>query len=45
MTFEIVSIHDLPLYNGDLEAAGVPPAVKAFTDKVWCPPLLVIWTI
>lgn len=32
-SFEIVSIAALPLYNGDVEAAGVPPAVKEFTDK------------
>lgn len=32
--FEIVSIKDLPLFDGDVEAAGVPPAVKAFVDKV-----------
>ena len=29
-TLEIASLKDIPLYDGDLEAAGVPPAVAAF---------------
>ena len=32
---EAASIHGIPLYDGDLEAAqGIPPAVQALKDKV-----------
>ncbi len=34
-TFDIASIQDIPLYDGDLEAAsGVPPAVQALKDRI-----------
>lgn len=33
--FEIGSIRDIPLYNGDIEAAGgLPPAAQALKDRV-----------
>lgn len=32
--FEIVSIADIPLYNGDVEAAGFPASVVALADKI-----------
>src|SRR5579871_6737133 len=31
---EIASIAEIPLYNADVEAAGVPPPVQALKDKV-----------
>jgi chromate reductase len=34
-TLEIASIRDIPLYDGDLEAAeGIPEAVKALEDRI-----------
>jgi chromate reductase len=33
-TIEIASIAEIPLYNGDVELAGVPAAVQALKDKV-----------
>jgi chromate reductase len=33
-TIEIASIAEVPLYNGDVELAGVPAAVQALKDKV-----------
>jgi len=33
-TIEIASIAGIPLYNFDIEAAGIPPAVQALKDKV-----------
>lgn len=34
-TIEIASIKDIPLYDGDLEAAsGVPPQVQALKDRI-----------
>lgn len=34
ITIEIASIRDIPLYDGDLEAAGFPDAVSALKDAV-----------
>src|SRR4051794_16151973 len=34
MTIEIASIRDIPLYDGDVEARGMPPAVTALSAKV-----------
>lgn len=31
---ETASIEDIPLYNGDLEEAGVPAAVQALKDRI-----------
>src|ERR1043166_447526 len=31
---DIASIAEIPLYNFDIESAGVPPAVPALKDKV-----------
>lgn len=33
-TMETAAIGDLPLYNDDVRAAGYPPAVQAFREKV-----------
>ena len=34
-TIEIASIRDIPLYDGDVEAAdGIPPAAQALKDKI-----------
>jgi chromate reductase, NAD(P)H dehydrogenase (quinone) len=33
MQIEIASIRDIPLYDGDLEAGGFPPAVIAFQQR------------
>lgn len=40
-TFDLISI---PLYNGDVEAAGMPDAVKEFRDKITEVDALVIAT-
>lgn len=34
MRLEIADIHDLPLYNGDLDVDPQPPAVAAFKAKI-----------
>ena len=34
VTIEEASIRDIPLYNGDVEAAGMPPAVEALKDRI-----------
>ncbi len=35
MTLEIATLHGIPLYDGDLEAAeGIPPAVEALKAKI-----------
>jgi chromate reductase, NAD(P)H dehydrogenase (quinone) len=34
MTIEIFDLIDVPLYNGDVEAAGDPPGVVAFKDAI-----------
>jgi len=31
---EAASIKDIPLYDGDVEAAGIPPAVQALKDRI-----------
>jgi len=31
---DVLTLHDIPLYDGDVEAIGVPPAVAALKDKV-----------
>jgi NAD(P)H-dependent FMN reductase len=33
-TIEFASIHEIPLYNADVEAAGIPAPVQALKDKV-----------
>lgn len=32
--FEIVTLHDIPLYSEDQEAVGFPPSVIALVDKI-----------
>lgn len=34
MTIETFDLIDVPLYNGDVEAAGDPPGVAAFKDEI-----------
>lgn len=34
LSLEIVLLHDIPLFNEDVEALGVPPVVQAMADKV-----------
>lgn len=34
MTIEIASIRDLPFYDGDVEAAGMPASVAAFREQI-----------
>jgi chromate reductase, NAD(P)H dehydrogenase (quinone) len=34
VTVEEASIRDIPLYNGDVEAAGIPPAVEALKERI-----------
>lgn len=34
VSLEIVELGDLPLYNADVEKAGLPPTVTAFKDKI-----------
>lgn len=33
-TLEIASIRDIPLYDGDVEAQGIPPAVAQLKDRI-----------
>ena len=33
-SIEVASIHDIPLYDGDVEAQGIPPAVAELKNKV-----------
>jgi NAD(P)H-dependent FMN reductase len=33
-TIELASIRDIPLYDGDVEAQGMPPAVEALKDRI-----------
>jgi NAD(P)H-dependent FMN reductase len=33
-TIEIASIRDIPLYDADVEAAGIPAAVQALKDRI-----------
>ena len=32
--FEILNYNDLPVYNGDIEAAGIPDSVKTLHSKI-----------
>lgn len=34
ITVESASIKDIPLYDGDSEASGIPPAVQALKDRI-----------
>ena len=34
MDFELVPLNDVPLYSGDVERAGLPPAVAALRDAI-----------
>ena len=34
MTIEVAEIGNLPLYNDDIRAAGYPPVVQAFREKI-----------
>lgn len=34
VTLEIASIRDIPLYDGDVEAQGIPHAVSALKDRI-----------
>jgi len=33
-SIEIESIRDIPLYDGDVEAQGIPPAVHRLKDRI-----------
>lgn len=33
-TIELASIREIPLYDGDVEAQGMPPAVEALKDRI-----------
>src|SRR3954453_2152099 len=33
-TIEVASIHEIPLYDGDVEAAGIPHAVRTLKERV-----------
>ncbi len=44
MRLEIADITPIPFYNGDVEAAGVPAAVKDFTDRIRAADALLIVT-
>src|SRR5437868_5870404 len=43
-TIEVASIRDIPLYDGDVESAGFPPAVQTLKDKVIAADALLIVT-
>ena len=34
VVFEILNYNDFPVYNGDIEAAGIPDSVKAIYSKI-----------
>jgi len=34
LTLEVLDLDDIPLYNGDVEAAGDPPSVKALKEAI-----------
>jgi NAD(P)H-dependent FMN reductase len=34
VTFEIATIHGIPLYDGDVEASGIPAPVQALKDRI-----------
>jgi chromate reductase len=44
MTLEIADLSEIPLYNGDQEAAGAPDGVKAFKAKIIAADALLIAT-
>jgi chromate reductase len=44
MTLTVASIRELPLYDGDVEAAGVPPAVAALKESVQAADALLVVT-
>lgn len=43
-TVEAASIRDIPLYDGDVEAAGIPPAVQALKDRIAAAPGVLLVT-
>jgi chromate reductase, NAD(P)H dehydrogenase (quinone) len=43
-TVEAASIKDIPLYDGDVEAAGIPPAVQALKDRIAAAPGVLLVT-
>lgn len=34
LTLEVFGLHDIPLFNSDVEARGFPPGVQVFRDKI-----------
>ncbi|MCY3801327.1 MAG: NAD(P)H-dependent oxidoreductase [Chloroflexi bacterium] len=34
LTLEVFPLHDIPLFNSDVEARGFPPAVQAFRQRI-----------
>ncbi len=34
LTLEVFELHDVPLFNADVEARGFPPAVQAFRERI-----------
>jgi chromate reductase len=43
-TVETASIQGIPLYDGDVEAAGIPPAVQALKDRIAAAPGVLLVT-
>lgn len=43
-TLEAASIKDIPLYDGDVEAAGIPPAVQALKERIAAAPGVLLVT-
>src|SRR5215468_7827037 len=43
-TVEAASIKDIPLYDGDVEATGIPPAVQALKDRIAAAPGVLLVT-
>lgn len=41
-TFEIALLHDIPLFNEDREAMGIPDSVNALADKIVAATMVVI---
>ena len=33
-TLEVATLHDIPLYDGDVESEGIPLPVQALKDRV-----------
>lgn len=44
VTVEIATLHDIPLYNADVDAAGAPTAVQAFKARIRAADALLIAT-